>query len=204
MIDKTRIGGVILAGGRASRMGFRDKALQPLHERPLLDHVITLAAPQVAQLILSLNHNIERYQAFGLPVVCDREPGYTGPLLGIVSAMRWFQCSSGITHLACFPGDVPLFPDNIVQNLAVEMDRHTSAVAYACHEGQIQPLFSLWHLSLADPIDQALAAGLSGPKQLFESIDAIAVQFTTKTPGAFWNINSAEDLETAKGLIAQK
>lgn len=204
MIDKPAIGGVILAGGKASRMNFRDKALQHLHGRPLLAYVVAKASPQVAQLILSLNHNIELYQPFALPIVSDRDPGYGGPLLGILSAMHWFReqaSDSGVRYLACFPADVPEFPGDIVCQLADELDRESADVAYVCHQNQIQPLFSLWDLALLERVEKAVGKGLVGPKQLFTSLRAVALDCKDDSPGSFNNINRAEDLVAVAQLV---
>ncbi|MFT7471783.1 MAG: molybdopterin-guanine dinucleotide biosynthesis protein A [Kiritimatiellia bacterium] len=205
MISKSEIGGVILAGGKASRMGFRDKALETLHTRPLLEYVIGKAAPQVEHLILSVNHNIERYQAFKLPIVSDRTASYGGPLLGILSAMHCFQSAqtdNKVRYLACFPGDVPEFPEDVVSRLALELDKKSATVTYINHRDQIQPLFSLWRLDLIEIIEEAVADGLFGPKLLFGSLKAVAVKCDDKSPGAFCNINSSEDLNAAALLIS--
>ena len=207
MINKSEIGGVILAGGKASRMDFRDKALEPLHGKPLLAYVVSKAATQVKHLVLSVNHNIERYQAFELPIVSDREASYAGPLLGILSAMHWFQgahTAEGIRYLACFPGDVPEFPQDVVRQLARELSNESAAAAYIYHRDQIQPLFSLWNLDLIEQVEAAVAAGLYGPKLLFGSLKAVSVNCEDNSPGAFCNINSAEDLNAAKLLIGRK
>jgi len=207
MISKSEIGGVILAGGKASRMDFRDKALEPLHGKPLLEHVVSKAAPQVSQLILSVNHNIEKYQSFGLPTVSDRDASYAGPLLGILSAMHWFQspqADRSIHYLACFPGDVPEFPQDVVAQLTVEMSKKAVTASYIYHHNQIQPLFSLWSLELIHQIEEAVAAGLYGPKLLFDSFRAIAVHCEDNSPGTFCNINSLEDLNAAESLLTSK
>ena len=119
---------------------------------------------------------------------------------------RWFlehQQHRGIKYLACFAGDVPEFPDHVVQELALAMDREKATATYAQHRGQIQPLFSLWDLTLVDAVAAALAKGLYGPKLLFESIAAVAVEIETDSPGAFFNINRLEDLEAATELIGK-
>lgn len=206
MISKSEIGGVILAGGKASRMDFRDKTLEPLHGKPLLQYVKATAAPQVNQLVLSVNHNIERYQAFGLPITSDRDASYAGPLLGILSAMYWFldtQPNKEIRYLACFPGDVPEFPHDVVSQLARQLSEKSASVAYICHRGQIQPLFSLWHLDLVKQIEEAVAAGLYGPKLLFGSLKAISVNYDDATQASFCNINTAEDLHDTAQLLAK-
>lgn len=207
MIDISEIGGVILAGGKASRMGFRDKALQSLHGKTLLAHVINRAKPQIASLVLSVNHNVPHYQKFGLPIVTDHVQSYAGPLLGIFSAMRWFLESEqhrDIKYLACFAADVPEFPGHVVQALARAMPMQSSTATYICHLGQIQPLFSLWNLSLFDTVEAALTKGNYGPKLLFDPIAAIAVEIDEDSPGAFFNINRLEDLQAARQRIGKK
>tara|TARA_B110000858_G_scaffold198526_1_gene266242 strand:+ start:6561 stop:7196 length:636 start_codon:yes stop_codon:yes gene_type:complete len=207
MINKSEIGGVILAGGKASRMDFRDKALAALHGKPLLEYVIAKARPQVKQLALSVNHNIQRYQAFELAIVSDRDVSYAGPLLGILSAMQWFQnaqADKGIRYLACFPGDVPEFPEDVVSQLAQELNKESASVAYIYHQNQIQPLFSLWNLGLIRQIEEAVSAGVVGPKLLFGALKAVAVTCEDNSPGAFCNINSLEDLDAAALLIEPK
>jgi len=185
-------------------MNFVDKALQPLLGTPLLEHSIRNAAAQVQQLVLSVNHNIERYREFGLPIVSDHLQNYGGPLLGILSAMYWYQSTAnckGISHLACFPADVPAFPANVVRHLAQALTENSASVAYINHRGQIQPLFSLWRLDLLDRVEEAITSGIYGPKLLFKSLDAVQVISDDKSPGAFCNINSASDLHAATLLF---
>ncbi len=192
-----------MAGGKASRMAFCDKALQTLHGKPLLDYVSSKASPQVSELVLSVNHNIQHYQAFGLPIINDRDTSYAGPLLGILSAMHWYlsEADSGINYLACFPGDVPAFPLDVVSQLAEQLSKESAAVAYICHQEQIQPLFSLWRLDLIEQIEEAVAAGLYGPKLVFDSLQATAVACNDNSPSAFCNINTSEDLKAASLLL---
>lgn len=207
MISKTKIGGVILAGGKASRMNFRDKPLEPLLGKPLLNYVIAKAQPQVQGLALSVNHNIEPYQEFGLPIVRDHNRSYGGPLLGILSAMRWYrteQPDNFISHLACFPADVPDFPSDVVSQLTSHLGEEASAVAYIHHQNQIQPLFSVWHLDLLERVEAAVAAGMYGPKLLFGSIQSVAVYCKASSPAAFCNINRMEDLKTVAQLMREK
>jgi molybdopterin-guanine dinucleotide biosynthesis protein A len=168
---------------------------------------VLFRSPQVEHLILSVNHNIERYQTFELPIVSDRNASYSGPLLGILSAMHWFQntqTDKGVRYLACFPGDVPEFPEDVVSQLKLELYKKSAAVSYIYHRDQIQPLFSLWRLDLIGKIEEAVADGLFGPKLLFGSLNAVAVNCDDNSPGAFCNINSAEDLNAAALLISRK
>ena len=83
------VAGVLLAGGRARRMGGGDKCLRPLAGRPLLAHVIERAAPQVSRLLLNANADPARFAEFGLEVAADEIDGFQGPLAGILTAMHW-------------------------------------------------------------------------------------------------------------------
>src|SRR5262245_1961092 len=81
--------GVILAGGRATRMGGGDKCLLELGGRPILAHVIERLAPQVAAMALNANGDPRRFAAFGLPVLADSVAGHAGPLAGVLAGLDW-------------------------------------------------------------------------------------------------------------------
>ena len=103
--------GILLAGGRSSRMGGGDKCLLPLAGRPILAHVIERLKPQVAELIISANGDPARFSAFGLPVVEDRLGGYIGPLAGVLAGLEWTrtnrpECRFAITAAS----DTPFLP----------------------------------------------------------------------------------------------
>ena len=83
------VAGIVLAGGRATRMGGGDKALRPLGGQPVLAHVIARLAPQVQALALSANGDPARFAAFGLPVLADSLPGFPGPLAGVLAGLDW-------------------------------------------------------------------------------------------------------------------
>ena len=83
------VGSVILAGGKASRMGGADKALLPLAGKPLVSHAIARLAPQVSTMIISANGELSRFAPFGLPVIADSLAEYPGPLAGLLAGLEW-------------------------------------------------------------------------------------------------------------------
>lgn len=197
MISKAAIASVILAGGKASRMKHQDKSLMLLSGKPLIDHIVELAAPQVAKLVISVNHNLSEYSYLSLPLIADRVKAYGGPLVGIYSAMCWLdeqRPRSVYSHIACFPGDTPAFPTDLVSKLGRALEQSGAQVALCRTHGQLQPLFSLWSLATQPIISAAITENLCGPKLILPRLDTVEVQFELSSPADFANINTPEDL----------
>jgi molybdenum cofactor guanylyltransferase len=81
--------GVLLAGGKSSRMGGGDKCLLPLAGRPMLNHIVERLRSQVSELVLNANGDLARFAGFGLPIVVDRLSGRAGPLAGVHAGIEW-------------------------------------------------------------------------------------------------------------------
>lgn len=201
-----QIGGVIVAGGQGTRMGGLDKPLLNLQGRPLLEHTVERARPQVMKLALSINRNLHKFTDFSLPLLTDQaglEPlSEHGPLLGISRAMHHYRDDGQISHLAVFPGDVPIFPTSLITQLAEAMQHDASEVAVSWTGDQIQPLFSLWALHCLQGIDNAIARGIRGPKLVLPEFTSSHVSIHCDEPGAFHNINTPEQLQSLEALLA--
>lgn len=203
MRKKDRIAGVILAGGQASRMGFEDKPLASYRGRPIIEHVIAAADPQVGELIISVNRNPAHYEYLGKPLISDVEKPFSGPLLGIYSAMRWLQthrADSNYEYLACFAGDVPCFPHTIVGVLADALTTNQCSLAIAQANQQVQPLFSLWSLATAPILAKAISENLFGPKLVMPRIAHVVVTVNQDSPADFFNINTVADLAKVNSM----
>ncbi len=104
------VAGVLLAGGRARRMGGGDKCLRVLAGQTLLARVIARAAPQVGPLVINANGDPARFAAYGLPVVRDSVEGFAGPLAGVLSGMDWAADKApDCPWIATFATDAPFF-----------------------------------------------------------------------------------------------
>ena len=88
MIPTEQITGLILAGGRAQRMGGMDKGLIPFLQKPLIEASIARLKPQVDSLIINANRNITKYAAYGYPVILDETPDFSGPLAGFSVGLK--------------------------------------------------------------------------------------------------------------------
>ena len=113
------ITGLILAGGRGSRMGGVDKGLQIHRGRPLAAHALERLRPQVGRLMVNANRNLETYRAMGVPVWPDEVPDYPGPLAGMLAGLA--HCETAL--MATVPCDTPNFPLDLVARLASGLER---------------------------------------------------------------------------------
>lgn len=184
--------GVILAGGRASRFGGRDKGWVEWGGRPLIETVIARFAPQVDVLALSVNRNMARYARLGYPLLADSEAfgeaATQGPLAGLHAVLD--ECSR--PWLACVSCDLPGLPADLVARL--HAGRGTAPAAYAFDGRRGHYLCCLLERSLCGALEEYLAAGRRAVRHWWEEIGAIAVDFSD-CPGGFVNVNSPEELE---------
>jgi molybdopterin-guanine dinucleotide biosynthesis protein A len=159
MIDKQDITGLILAGGRGSRMGGVDKGLQNHAGAPLAMHALMRLAPQVGQVMINANRNLGAYEAFGVPVWPDATSDYAGPLSGFLAGLE--HCET--PYLVTVPCDSPLFPDDLVQRLAAALAEHDAEIAMAATtEGdalQVQPVFCLMKTELLESLMRFTQSG---------------------------------------------
>lgn len=194
------VAGVILAGGRSTRMGGGCKALAPLAGRPLLQHVIDRLAPQVVALALSVEHESAALAGFGLPQLPDPVPGYRGPLGGLLSGLRHFAGLRLWVQLA--PCDAPFLPPDLAARLQDCAVRAKAPAAVAAHAGEWQPTFSIWHHSVLPDLERAVGReGQAGFKPFLRALRAAECAWPDDAPpgGAppFFNINDPAALTQA-------
>lgn len=200
------VAGVILAGGRSTRMGGGDKALAPLAGRPLLQHVIDRLAPQVVALALSVEHESAALAGFGLPQLPDPVAGHRGPLGGLLSGLRHFAGLRCWVLLASC--DAPFLPADLATRLQACAVRAQSAAAVAVHAGEWQPTFSLWHHGVLPDLERAVGRdGQAGFKPFLRALRAAECAWPDDapagTPPPFFNINDPAALTQAGRWMEQ-
>jgi molybdopterin-guanine dinucleotide biosynthesis protein A len=152
------ISGLILAGGRGTRMGGIDKGLQLHLGVPLAQHALNRLRPQVAALMLNANRNLPTYQTMGVPVWQDEMPDFPGPLAGILAGLT--HCRT--RYLVAVPCDSPNFPTDLVARLAQGLDTDAELVtAYTREAGELraQPVFCLMKTTLRDRLRAFIESG---------------------------------------------
>jgi molybdopterin-guanine dinucleotide biosynthesis protein A len=188
-IPAAEITAVILAGGRARRMGGHDKGLYAFRGRPLIEHAINALAPQSGRLIISANRNLERYRAFGYPVVTDTPPRYDGPLAGIASAMQ----AAVTPFVLCAPCDAPFLPDTLAAVLARTLTERQAEIC-AVHDGlRTQPLCALLRRDLLPGLLAYLDAGGRRVGSWQETRRVALARFANRAE-AFANLNTLADV----------
>ena len=149
------ITGVILAGGRGSRMGGVDKGLQNFNGVPLALHTLLRLSPQVGDIMINANRNLAAYESFGVPVWPDSTDlgEYAGPLAGFMTALE--RCET--PYLITVPCDTPLFPDDLVARLAkafAEADADFAVASAPEEDGELrpQPVFCLMRTDMLESL----------------------------------------------------
>jgi molybdopterin-guanine dinucleotide biosynthesis protein A len=190
MVERGEVTGLVLAGGRGSRMGGADKGLERLDGEPLVQHALRRLAPQVGAVMINANRNRERYAQFGVPLLADEDGEFSGPLAGFVAGLA--HCST--EWLVTVPCDSPRFPLDLVERLGRAIG--TAQVAVACTtEGgkrQRQSVFCLIRREARRGIEAYLASGGRKIEGWFDQAGCIDVMFDDAD--AFYNANTIEEL----------
>ena len=192
--------GVILAGGKARRMGGGDKGLLPLGDGTILGNVIERLAPQVDQMALNANGDASRFAGFGLPVLPDTIEGYPGPLAGVLAGLDW-AAGEGASHIVTAAADTPFFPPDLVPKLILASEAEGKPIALASTDNGRHPTFGLWPTKLSDDLRAALADGVRKVVQWTDRHGTAMAHFPTGRFDPFFNVNTPEDLALAQGYL---
>ena len=201
MISPEQITGLILAGGRAQRMGGIDKGLIPFLGKPLIESAIQRLRSQVGPILINANRNITKYASYGHPVIMDETPDFSGPLAGFSAGLK--ACTS--PYLLTAPCDSPLLPIDLGIKLATEMTRGDFQLVYASTkeaDGKVwaQPVFCLMHADLQEPLEAFLQKGDLKIDRWFKELRSSTVVFDDAQ--VFSNVNTPEELKRLEEAIA--
>lgn len=222
MIDSSDITGLVLAGGRGSRMGGVDKGLQAYCDLPLAQHALQRLAPQVGPLLLNANRNQEVYRSWDVRVVIDTEPDYAGPLAGFLTGLQ--HCTTA--WLLAIPCDTPRFPTDLAARLTAAASAGAAPLAVVhAHDAdaltaispsaiatkteasdamqlRAQPAFCLIHRSLLESLQRFVIEG--GRKiDRWTALHPLAVARFDQPgddPLAFANANTLQELAALQAL----
>ena len=191
-IEKEDITGLVLAGGRGSRMGGVDKGLQNHLGMPLAMHALMRLSQQVGHIMVNANRNLGAYESFGAPVWPDAIDDYPGPLAGFLAGLE--HCET--PYLVTVPCDTPHFPEDLVARLADALERDDAEIAMACAVGvegrQVQPVFCLMKSSLMESLVRFTQSGQRKIDKWTAQHRCVEVTFDDEA--AFFNANTPDEL----------
>ncbi|QLK63103.1 molybdenum cofactor guanylyltransferase MobA [Enterobacteriaceae bacterium Kacie_13] len=183
-MERSCITGVILAGGRSSRMG-EDKGLVKVNDKPLFEHIAERLSPQVGEILISCNQNTDRYGK-DFRTVPDLIQNFSGPLAGMLAALT----VSKTEWMLFVPCDVPGFPDNLADSFLAEIAG--GQAVYARDPVREHPTLCLLNRSLIPALNTYLENGDRRLMIFFHDIDAKTVLF--QDASHFSNLNTPEDV----------
>jgi molybdopterin-guanine dinucleotide biosynthesis protein A len=197
ILERAKITGVLLAGGRGRRMGGKDKGLILFKGRPLSSYALEALDSVAGHILINANRNLEAYARFGYPVIADRTDGFYGPLAGLLSAMR----AAETPYVLTVPCDSPLVTGRLLERLCRTM-QETGAELCAAHDGErLHPVFLLAERRLADSLERYLAGGRRKLDRWLEQHRLVLADFSDH-PELFANINTEEELAALENAVS--
>jgi len=203
LIAAQDITGLILAGGRGTRMGGADKGLQNFNGMPLALHTLTRLqmGAGVGQIMINANRNLAAYESFGVPVWPDGLADYAGPLAGFLTGLE--RCDT--PYLLTVPCDTPLLPLDLADRLAAALAAADADIAMAAapeagKDGHMQlrtqPVFCLLRTSLLESLVRFTQNGGRKIDSWTAQHHTVVVPFDLPddNPQAFFNANTLAEL----------
>jgi molybdopterin-guanine dinucleotide biosynthesis protein A len=188
-----KVAGIVLAGGQGRRMGLTDKGLVLLHGKPMVAHVLERIAPQVDEVLVNANQNLEQYAAFGFSVISDSLTGYAGPLAGLQAGLSAAQ----LELVATVPCDSPFLPLDLITRLKTALLKNHAQLAVAVTHQQPHPVFCLCRRDLLPHLTAFLDNGGRKIDTWYSTLNIVEVNFDDEAH-AFININTRQELDAAK------
>jgi molybdopterin-guanine dinucleotide biosynthesis protein A len=196
--------GILLAGGRSTRMGGGDKALREIGGESLLARVIAAMAPQCVGLVLNANGDPARFQAYRLPVIADDLPGFKGPLAGILAGLDWVAANRPDLDLALTaPTDTPFLPSDLA--LRLDAARRVAGADIACARSAsgAHPVIALWPVAIRAELRHALAdEDVRKVERFMRRFRLAYAEWGAAPVDPFFNANEPPDLAEAERLAA--
>lgn len=184
-----KISGILLAGGQGRRMGGVDKGLQLLRGKPMAQWVIERFAPQVDELLINANQNLDTYTTFGYRVIADAIGGFAGPLAGLHRGLT--EARNDL--VATVPCDSPFLPRDLIARLHAALETRSAEIAVAKTSDHPHPVFCLCRRDVLPRLTVFLAGGDRKLQLWYATLKVVEVPFDDEAAG-FTNINTEEEL----------
>ena len=193
--------GIILAGGKSSRFG-EDKSIAKLGDKTLLDHTINKIEKEFTEILVISNNKEFNFKNNKIHVVEDCIEGQLGPLVGILTAMKWVEKNNkNYKWIASFPCDTPFFDMKFISELKIKIKETSKKLIFLNSDKKRHNIFGLWSVDLIETLEEDIKNGLRKVEIWADKIGYENININTKEFDMFLNINTKEDLKKAKENI---
>ena len=193
--------GIILAGGKSSRFG-EDKSIAKLGDKTLLDHTINKIEKEFNEILVISNNKEFNFKNNKIHVVEDCIKGQLGPLVGILTAMKWvIKNKKNYKWIASFPCDTPFFDTKIISKLKLKTKETSKKLIFLNSDKKRHNIFGLWSMNLIETLEKDIKNSFRKVEIWADKIGYESININTEKFDKFLNINTKEDLETAKKNI---
>lgn len=198
-----KILGVILAGGKSSRFG-SNKSLSNLKNFKLIEHVIQKLNKKFDEILIVSNDSKLIFENKKINIIKDCIEGYLGPLVGILSAIKYANNSKKYQWIMTFPCDTPFFDEIIIDQMIEKTTNTKEKIIFIKDKKQRHNIFGTWSTSLEKILEEDLANSYRKVDLWADKIGCSFIEKDLKNENEFLNINTKEDLLFAEKLNTKK
>ena len=200
-MTENNIIGVILAGGKSSRFG-EDKSNIRLGNKTLLDHTINKIEKEFSEVIIISNNKNYNFKNKNIYTVKDCIEGQLGPLVGILTAMKWVkENKKNYRWIASFPCDTPFFDIKLISKLKLKSKESSKKLIFLNSDKKRHNIFGLWSIDLIETLEKDIKNNFRKVEIWADKIGYESININTEKFDKFLNINTKEDFEKAKKNI---
>ncbi len=197
-MTENNILGIILAGGKSSRFG-EDKSNIKLGNKTLLDHTKDKIEKEFNEILIISNHIENNFKNKKVHVIKDCIEGQLGPLVGILTGMKWVkENKKNYKWIASFPCDTPFFNIKLISKLRSKSDETSKKLIFLHSHNKRHNIFGLWSIDLIEELENDIKNSFRKVEIWADKIGYESITINTEEFDTFLNINTKEDLEIAK------
>ena len=190
--------GIILAGGKSSRFG-EDKSIAKLGDKTLLDHTVSKIVNEFNEILVISNNKEFNFKNNKIHVVEDCIEGQLGPLVGILTAMKWvIKNKKNYKWIASFPCDTPFFDIKLISELKIKVKETSKKLIFLNSNKKRHNIFGLWSMDLIEILEKDIKNSFRKVELWADKVGYENININEEKFDRFLNINTKKDLEKAK------
>ena len=190
--------GIILAGGKSSRFG-EDKSTAKLGNKTLLDHTVNKIENEFNEILVISNNKDFNFKNNKIHVVGDCIEGQLGPLVGILTAMKWVtKNKKKYKWIASFPCDTPFFDIKLISELKIKVKETSKKLIFLNSNKKRHNIFGLWSMDLIEILEKDIKNSFRKVELWADKVGYENININEEKFDRFLNINTKKDLEKAK------